>query len=216
MDIKNDPTTIEFTIKTCAGSVSFIRPRDADEILNQLSDEEFEKDELMPYWAEHWPASEVMIQNLCSNNYLRKCTSICELGCGLGTLSATIASLGLKSVATDISHRGCRFASENIKRYTDKDLVVCCDWRHSPFLQKFDCIVGCDILYEKRWIKPIVDFLRNTLVSKGKAVLCDPGRPYWNLFKTEVLSQGFVVEKIDTILASNNMTIVEILHLYLK
>jgi predicted nicotinamide N-methyase len=131
----------------------------------------------------------------------------------LGTLSATIEYLGHTSIATDISIQACAYALCNIQRYTPHASIICCDWRYPPFKTHFDCIVGSDILYEKRWIEPIVEFLKNHIVSGGKAIIADPGRPYWLLFKHTAIINGFIAQKSDFVVTHSSLTPVEILHL---
>ncbi|MBN1981524.1 MAG: methyltransferase [Chitinivibrionales bacterium] len=213
--IKNtQDESVEFSLQTASQTLTFIRPVDPEDILDQLTEEEFRKDECMPYWAEHWPASEAFIRYMCTKPPVVTAGSrIAELGAGLGTLSATLASLGNQSIATDISFQGCQYSRRNIMRYRSDSQVVCCDWRFSPFKSYFNYILGSDILYEKRWIEPIVMFLKHHLVDNGVAMIADPGRPYWELFKQTALSNGLRIRKSDFLLAKNTLTRIEILHL---
>ncbi len=212
MQIKTPENSTLFTIHSNSGAWTFHRPGDPDEIVNQITDEEFEKDQFLPYWAEHWPASEVLF-SYCADNLKTTFGSVCELGCGLGVVSALLASRGYPVLATDISPQACIYAAINMQKYASLGAVVCGDWRYSAFRQHFDCIIASDILYEKRWVEPVLTFLKNHLSEKGTALIVDPMRDSWELFKNRTPDYGFETIEIISGLANNGKTCVEILKL---
>lgn len=203
---------IEFTLSSNNQKWNFLRPRDQDTILNQLTDEECQKDTYFPYWAEHWPSAEIF-SVFCADQFPHHYKNIGELGCGLGVLSAIIANKGYNVTATDISFRSCLYASTNISKYADSNKVTCCDWRHSPFKRRFDCIIASDVLYEKRFIDPIIKFLKSNLTPDGHAYIADPCRSYWQLFKSEAIFNGFSIKDVLTQKTNYNKTTIEIIKL---
>jgi Predicted methyltransferase len=78
-----------------------LRPRNSDDLIRE---EDFVKDERLPYWADIWPASTILAEHLIGLSKKRKLSEKkrgLELGCGVGlvTLSAMIA--GYEMLATD-------------------------------------------------------------------------------------------------------------------
>ncbi len=204
------PDSILFTVESNDAAWSFYRPADPDLILNQITDEEYEKDRFLPFWAEHWPSSEVLF-SYCTDTLQQRYTSICELGCGLGIISTALATAGHPVIATDISFQACSYTAANMRKYTENGRILCCDWRFPPFTNHFDLIVASDILYEKRWIEPVLLFLKNHLTENGSALIADPTRQNWEEFKSSAVSSGFAIEVIVQEKVNEGKTMVEIL-----
>ena len=102
-------------------------PDDPEALLDTMTDEEYEKDQLLPYWAEQWPSGRALLTFL-SGRAFPATWRLCELGCGLGITGAALAGRGgdTFSVATDIAPDGCRFARHNIMLNGGTPRVVCC------------------------------------------------------------------------------------------
>ena len=70
--------------------------------------------------------------------------------CGYrASMAATIGPPGIVSI------RGP--APDGLQTHGGAARVVCADWRRLPFRKRFDLIVASDVLYEERWIDPILD-----------------------------------------------------------
>lgn len=204
-----------FSIRSSNRVWTFLRPENPEEILDKLTVEEFNKDEFLPYWAEHWPASEILFEYINEHPVEPAASSmrICELGSGLGIIASALCAAKGPVCATDISFESCRYAYANIALYTPHVMVTCCDWRKPPFKCQFDMIVGSDILYEPRWVEPVFLFLKNHLKSNGTALIADPQRAQWNQFKELMLSNGFALSESVKKTASSGKTEVEIVTL---
>ncbi len=205
----------EFILHSNAKKWIFIRPENQDAILEQLSDEECMKDSYFPYWAEHWPSAGIF-STFCADQFPNQYDNICELGSGLGVLSTILKEKGLNIIATDISFQSCQYSSINISKYKLNPKVICCDWRNSPFKQQFDCIVASDILYEKRFIDPVLKFIKSNLTQNGHVYMADPCRSYWQFFKSEAVYRGFSIEEILKEKTNNNKTTIEIIKLSIR
>ena len=81
--------TVEELIPLPIGEVALTRPRDADAL---LTEEQFEREEFLPYWAELW-SSGVALAHDVSRRSLRG-APVLELGCGLGLPSIAAALAG--------------------------------------------------------------------------------------------------------------------------
>lgn len=210
LSIKQPEGSKKFFLNYTNQELIFFCPEDQDTIINQITDEECKKDTFFPYWAEHWPSSEVFFA-YCSNQFPKHYKNICELGAGLGVISAILVKKGNNIITTDISYQSCIYSSANILNHECSNKTVCCDWRHSPFKQKFDCILASDILYEKRFIEPVIKFLKSNLTQNGHAYIADPCRSYWNFFKSEIVFKGFKIEEVQKEKVNDNKTTIEII-----
>jgi len=168
----------------------FSLPSNPDAVLDTITDEQFDKDQFLPYWVEHWPSAQILFRYL-HDTPLHSYKHSCEIGCGLGIISSLLASNGLDVVSTDISLPACQFAAENIRGNAGIPRVLCSDWRHLPFKTTFDLVVGSDILYEKRWIAPVVEAIDTILSSDGTVLVADPCRVHWEPFKDYAMNHGF-------------------------
>ncbi len=188
----NNYTNKEIEIRFSNTKFNFIAPADPDEVLNSVSQDEFDKDEQLPYWADIWPSSEAIFE-YCTKHPIKKGSKICEIGAGLGIISAAISASAKESflVSTDISKDSVFYIQENLKKNKLKGESACCDWRYSPFKEKFDIIIGADILYEERWAKPVITFIKENLKPDGYALISDPNRKHWQNFKTTAQNEGF-------------------------
>lgn len=200
----------EFTLNTRVNSLRFLCPEDPDLVLNSISNEQYEKDKFLPYWAEHWPSAEVMFPFI-ENSVFPADYQICELGCGLGTISTILSQKNRSVFSVDISLHACIYAKENIRRNGGTPKVIVSDWRSMAFKSGFDLIIASDVLYEERWIEPILNCIKSLLKTDGKAWIADPCRRFWNSFKQAAVQSGFSVKTIHSGTANNNKTTVEII-----
>jgi predicted nicotinamide N-methyase len=198
----------DFSVTCGARQFAFRRPASPDALLDEISDEQYEKDKFLPYWAEYWPSSEALLQALSS---LLPATGslICELGTGLGVIAAIAASQGHRVVATDISYAACRYAAENARVF-GRVLPLCTDWRYPAVNGRFDVVLGADILYEERWIDPVLRFLEAHLCEQGWALIADPCRRHWGRFLEQAQRSGWQVDIVHRAAVNSGRTTVEI------
>lgn len=187
-------------------------PSDPDEVLDTVTDDVYNKDRFLPYWAEHWPSSEPF-SHFISSQSLSGIENVCELGSGLGVLSTVLSYRGKTVYSIDISYESCCYASCTmmVNKLTPK--MVCADWRHLPFKGFFDLMVASDVLYEERWIAVILDCIKQHLAPGGKALIADPCRCHWETFKRKALLANFSVDILHSAFINNGKSVVEILQL---
>jgi predicted nicotinamide N-methyase len=194
MSSKPDPLNLPFPVVRFSldykdRSFRFVYPADHDAVIDAIAEEEYEKDRFLPYWAERWPSATVLFHFVMKHR-LPVHYRIIELGCGLGVIASALAARHHCTVATDISPDGCRFAAHNIAANNGIPLVVCADWRYPPFRKRFDIVLASDVLYEKRWIDPVLDFIERLCRAEGMAWIADPCRRFWALFKQRIAERG--------------------------
>ena len=200
---------LPFHFGTLQQNVSFVCPQDPDEVLLSISDEHYEKDKFLPYWTEHWPSSPVLISWL-RDNLPAASSWICELGCGLGVLSAFLGSCECRAVPLDISYDACRFAYVNSLRAGVAPRCVCGDWRDLPLRRSFDVLIASDVLYEPRWIGPVLSCIDELLKAGGYALIADPCRKNWVPFKNEAILRNMEVKIVEREAIEGNNMVIEI------
>jgi predicted nicotinamide N-methyase len=147
--------------------LSLLRPVAPDEL---ISEEAFEHDEFLPYWAELWPASLALAEALPDVAGLR----VCELGCGLAVPSLLAAARGAEVTAIDWSEDAVDLLRRNAAR---NGLVVRAevrDWSE-PWVERFDLVLAADVLYERRNVEPLLALLPSLAPV---ALVGLAGRPY--------------------------------------
>jgi predicted nicotinamide N-methyase len=203
---------ILFPVRTPGGVLHFCRPADPDAVLNKLTERDFERDEQLPYWAEHWPAADVAVEYFAQRP-LEPLARVCEIGCGLGVLTTILSQSSHFVVGADISEQGCQYAAINLRAHGRSPRVVCTDWRAPPFREPFDVIIGVDILYEERWVHAVGDFLQQSLAEGGMAIIADPCRTHWGAFREYCGSLGFASALAHRRIVNQGRTCVELLRI---
>ena len=174
--------------------------RDINALVDQWGPDDFGPDERLPYWATLWPVAVELGRHLIEQPSKVKSPAI-ELGCGLGLVSVIIARMGHEILATDYEEDACAFAYQNALANGAQIQTQTWDWRSSitPDLS-FKTVVGADVLYEPKQIKPVAAAIDRLLGPNGTAFIADPNRPHWPEFRDEIRKMGFHVEthnKID-------------------
>jgi 2-polyprenyl-3-methyl-5-hydroxy-6-metoxy-1,4-benzoquinol methylase len=202
----------DLVIKSKNGTLNFTCPANPDEVLDSITEEQYEKDCFLPYWAELWPSSKVFFEFI-DKQHFPSGTLVCELGCGLGIISSLLASKGCTVISVDIAIDGCGYTHTNIERNGFTPRVICGDWRNIALKKRFDIVAASDVLYESRWIHPVLSCIGSLLKENGKAWIADPCRRHWEEFKTAAISSGFKSRICANGLTDNKLTKVEIIEL---
>jgi predicted nicotinamide N-methyase len=159
-----------------------LRPRDAEAL---ISEEEFARDEFLPYWAELWPSSLELARALPEVSGLR----VLELGCGLGVPSLVAAAAGAHVLGTDWSDEAIDLLRENAARNGLELEAEVVDWREpEPLLARapFDLVLAADVLYERRYVDVLLALLPRLA---DDVLLADPGRPFTKAFLAAAASE---------------------------
>jgi predicted nicotinamide N-methyase len=174
---------------------SILKPANSDDLIRE---EDFVKDERLPYWADVWPSSIILAGKLLELDGHGK--TALELGCGVGlsTLAATRA--GYDVLATDYYEDALDVTRANVFRNLGtiaRTRLV--DWRHLPLdLGTFDLIFASDVLYENEYAKLLPILLRGLLSTEGIALIADPGRVAAPVFVEACGEHGLVIQKKET------------------
>ncbi|MGH7134601.1 MAG: class I SAM-dependent methyltransferase, partial [Pirellulales bacterium] len=164
---------VEQVIETAGRRFELLRPRSPDEL---ISEEDFNRDERLPYWADVWPSALCLAERIAQ--LPQSGTRLLELGCGVGYVCAVAAARGFQVTATDYYPEALEFTQVNLAGNrlpgAASRLV---DWRSFPDdLGTFDIVVAADVLYEKAYPTLVAAAIARSLEPDGVALVADPGR----------------------------------------
>jgi predicted nicotinamide N-methyase len=178
-----------------AHTFSILKPANSDDLIRE---EDFVKDERLPYWADVWPSSLILAGKLLGLKGRGK--TALELGCGVGlsTLAATTA--GYDVLSTDYYEDALDVTRANVFRNLGtlaRTRLV--DWRHLPNdLGEFDLVFASDVLYEKEYAELLPVILDRVLVPSGLAIIADPGRIAAPVFVEACAQHGLAIRQKET------------------
>ncbi len=137
-----------------------------------------------PYWAQAWEASMGLCEHLVTLPLAGQV--VLDLGCGIGLTSALLAAQGATLTCGDNAIPSLVFAEINTWPWRDNVQVALIDWHKTNLSQRFDWIVGSDIVYDRKEVPPLDRFFRAHLAEQGRVLLSDPcramTREFLNLF----------------------------------
>lgn len=183
-------TTRERVVLPGGFAAEIVKPRSAEDL---ISEEDFERDERLPYWAEVWPSSLVLAGRLLRERGEGR--RLLELGCGLGIVVCAAMRAGFDVVASDYYDDALRFTRANAWLALGREPAVRhVDWRRFPSdLGRFDVVAASDVLYERPYATLVADAVAATLAPGGMALIADPGRVAAPAFLTACRSLGLRV-----------------------
>jgi predicted nicotinamide N-methyase len=178
---------------------SVLAVRDTNRLLDAITPEQFEADGRLPYWADLWASSPVLAGHLRRREDVAG-KDILELGCGLGLAGIAAVQSGARVVMTDYEEDALAFARFNAAANLGPEELSrmrfrAMDWRDPQAGEKFDMILGADIVYERRNFKPLLALVRGLLRRSGVLLLADPGREIGRDFMRMAALEGFSVSE---------------------
>jgi predicted nicotinamide N-methyase len=158
-----------------------LRPRDSEELIDE---EAFDREELMPYWAELWPSG-VALARALEGARLRG-RRVLELGCGGLALPSIAAALaGARVCATDWADDGLELARVNAARNGAAVSLERAAWGSPDALvarAPWELVLAADVLYEARNADQLLALLPRLVDERGEVWLADPGRAHLERF----------------------------------
>lgn len=174
---------------------SILRPANSDDLIRE---EDFVKDERLPYWADIWPSSVILAERLLEQKGRGK--TALELGCGVGLSTIAATSAGYDVLSTDYYEDALDVTRANVYRNLGKSAPTrLVDWRHMPDdLGTFDLVFASDVLYEKEYAALLPRLLRSLLAADGLGLIADPGRIAVPIFLESCAEHGLEIRKKKT------------------
>lgn len=163
---------VESDVEVGDATFHVLRPRSAEAL---ISEDDFARDERLPYWADVWPSSIVLAERLLGAAGAGR--SLLELGCGLGVVALAAARAGYDVTVSDYYEDATAFARVNLARADYAAAARTLDWRHLPDdLPTWDVVVASDVLYERPYAEFVAAVIARTLAPGGVGLVADPGR----------------------------------------
>ena len=160
-------------VSVAGHTLDILRPKSVDDL---ISEEEFNRDGRLPYWADVWPSAVGLSSRLV--NEVGSGRTLLELGCAVGFVACLAAKIGFRVTAIDYYAEACQFTRLNAHRNglpIPATRVV--DWRDYPDdLRGFDVVIASDVLYEKPYCDLVAACFARSLAPNGLGILSDPQR----------------------------------------
>jgi predicted nicotinamide N-methyase len=176
------------------GEVELLRPRDAEAL---LTEEAFEHEEFLPYWAELWASSVALAHDVSMRALSGRPTL--ELGCGLGLPSIAAARAGGRVLATDWAPDAVAATAANAERNEVEVETLRCSWAKPEAIVErgpWPLVLASDVLYEARNVELLLDLLPRLVDETGLVLLSDPGRVPAERFIAAAGEDGWTIRTV--------------------
>ena len=195
--------------------LNFTRVLDADEVLDQVVEAEDRRERAtgdrrdgnalhLPYWAELWDSAIGMGQMLVKWQTgdidrllprVNRPLNVLDLGCGQGLSGTVAAALGHQVMLADLEAPALLFARLNTLMYQSRVRVRKLNWQTDNLGERFDVILGADVLYERAQWEYLERFWRAHLAPDGVVLLGEPGRQSGDMFQEWIGPHGWSLER---------------------
>ncbi len=165
---------VEEVVGLPGGELRVLRPGDPEGL---LTDEAFDREELLPYWAELW-ASSLALARVMAVRSLRGAPTL-ELGCGLGLVAVAAARAGGRVTATDWSAPAVELTQRNAEANGVELEVLRCSWQEpEPLVARapWPVVLASDVLYDRGNVPLLLDLLPRLAGPRSEVLIADPGR----------------------------------------
>ena len=189
--------TVDTPVDLERREVTILHPANADDL---ISEDDFVKDERLPYWADLWPSARILSRAVVEERGTGK--RLLELGCGSGLVSVAAVIAGYDVMASDYYADALLFTRFNVERNLPGKSVRTreVDWRELPKgLGRFDRVLAADVLYEPTYGDLVARAIAKTLADEGLATVADPGRISRQAFLDRAAELGLDVDTSRTI-----------------
>jgi predicted nicotinamide N-methyase len=178
----------------------FTRIANPDKVLDEVVAEEDRREKIsgeriedplhMPYWAELWDSAGGLATTLAGIG-IKPRAKVLDLGCGMGLSGTVAAALGANVLFADLETPALLFAQLNSLPFTMRTRTRRVNWQNDQLGEKFDLILGADILYERQQWEFLDAFWQEHLAPGGSILLGEPGRQTGEMFVTWIEARGW-------------------------
>jgi predicted nicotinamide N-methyase len=120
-----------------------------------------------PFWIRLWEAA-IVLSRFMVNLAPAPGTTVLELGAGLGAPGLAAAALGCSVTLSDYEEVILDF--ERVSAAASKlDTVEfeMLDWLNPPEMERYDVILGAEVLFRKEFFEPLLGIMRHALKPDG-------------------------------------------------
>ena len=146
---------------------------------------------LWPLFGRVWPMATVLAQVMLTEPLSER--RVLEVGCGLALPSIIVQSQGGDITASDYHPLTRSFLVANAKLNLLPEISFKTgNWNVSSLApEKYDLIIGSDLLYEEVIVERLASFTDHHLDRQGRLILVDPGRGNHRAFARAMERRGF-------------------------
>ena len=169
-------------------------------ILTDADEREFFRDFLdhLPYGVALWPSSIALAHELSAQGDRLKGKTALELGAGTGLPGIVAATLGARVTQTDRQELAMELCRRNVAQnrasyQADQITNQLVDWTDWQDTNRYDWIIGADILYSDNMHDDLAAIFRANLAPGGRVLLADPFRGVSMYLLESLQSQGWKV-----------------------
>ncbi|RUM40430.1 MAG: methyltransferase [Desulfocapsa sp.] len=124
-----------------------------------------------PFWIRLWEAA-IVLSRFMVTLAPASGTTVLELGAGLGAPGLTAAALGCSVTLSDyediiLDFERVSAAASGLEGVRFEIL----DWLDPPEMERYDIILGAEVLFRDEFFTPLLDILRHTLKPDGVTYL---------------------------------------------
>ncbi|MDJ0976682.1 MAG: methyltransferase domain-containing protein [Planctomycetota bacterium] len=168
---------------------------DPDAPLEALDEAEFEAtDERLPYFASLWPAGDSLTAHVLTAS-MEPGRRVLDLGCGVGSAGLAAAVHGADVTFVDWDPRALELVERSAAVLgIEPAALVVSDWRALEPSERYDHVLGADLLYEARNVPAVLAMLARCLGPGAEAWIADPGRDGLDAFLEGLGAHGLKLE----------------------
>lgn len=181
-------------VRVCGRDWKLEREADLESLWEAMSTFDGDADdERLPYWTELWPSSLVLAEWIWEHRDVLHGRDCLDLGCGIGLTALVGQWIGAHVMAVDYEFEALKHAKRNATHNGVRQPAwVVMDWRRPAVSRrKFDFIWGGDIMYERRFAAPVLNFLDHALANDGLVWLAEPSRTVYDVFRATLAGRGW-------------------------
>jgi 2-polyprenyl-3-methyl-5-hydroxy-6-metoxy-1,4-benzoquinol methylase len=120
-----------------------------------------------PFWIRLWEAA-IVLSRFMVTLAPAPGSTVLELGAGLGAPGLTAAALGCSVTLSDYEEMILNFEQVSAAASgLDNVRFEILDWLDPPEIERYDIILGAEILFREEFFEPLLDIIRHTLKPDG-------------------------------------------------
>ncbi len=201
----------EATVEVGGHVYRVTHPAAADALIDE---EDFARDERLPYWAELWPSAVALARHISGENLAGR--RVLELGCGVGLPAVVALASGARVTATDHYEAALDFVRYNarVNLEVQEPGVRLLDWHvhEAGGLGLFDLVLAADVLYEARNVPALAALIPALLAPGGEILLADPRRKNTPTFLEMMRERGFRSSTEEHVVLSGGREVLILVH----
>lgn len=202
-DIGRDYETEIVPITVAGQTLRFLRVAGLDEIIFDLLATIDPEAAELPFWGKIWEASILMAAYLAAQPVVTG-RRILEIGSGMGVSGLFAAACGHEVTLSDYKEDIIRFIRANaLLNNLDNVSIIELDWNRPPPEERYDWIIGSEVVYHRATYDGLVRFLRDALKPEGTIFLAKSTELPASGFFSQ-LTEYFKFKKLDKVMRSED------------